>query len=329
MVGQGVRWSLYLTVYFGDQLGTMCLGAHWVSWKKFVHATMTFAVFIFCLIGLDILSRPWLWLFRRLSPLVYQWFPSFSSQDAETRLQDCDWRGPGTMLPADAPFFRDHIRARGAKKVPHHILICHEGDYARLERDPSVTVKTSSRNGQIIQFKAVVGASRTGLRGLLEGLDPKRICLCKIKDCQHTGIPLHVQAYAGVDATTLIDFSHRQRSPLVLCVSWLGQSVWRVLRLGHMGLVRSARNACSRLKRFPRRGVKHPDSESEPDGEHCLAECIAWQDEQGAIVSLCVNGDCQDSAQTDPVILLSTDVRYSDVANLTFEGVDALSLIHI
>ena len=105
---------------------------------------LTFTIFMVSPIGLDILCRPWLWLFRRLSPYFLRWLPSFDRQDAETRIQDCDWRGPGTMIPADAPFFKDHIRARGSKRQPNHILIFHEGDYARLERDTSVTARASS-----------------------------------------------------------------------------------------------------------------------------------------------------------------------------------------
>ena len=75
-----------------------------------------------------------------------------------------------------------------------------------------------NRHEQLWEIHQAVGASNIGLDTLLRHLNPQMICWCRAQQCGNDEAALHVKAYTGVDADTVISLSGDVRTPLRLLV---------------------------------------------------------------------------------------------------------------
>ena len=166
--------------------------------------------------GLDLLCRPLVWLCRRVSTWTRRW-TARAEQIPTLHVNDLRWAGPDTLDPVDNDFYKDEIRARSAAtRLPNHVVVRLEGQYARLTRHGN-RLAPISRHGQVVEYSDVVSAGSQSIRRVLEEHDSHRVCLCRNQPCENQGDFIRARAYAGVDPDALLKIAGETSSPLCLC----------------------------------------------------------------------------------------------------------------
>ena len=251
-----------------------------------VSRTLTFlvAASILALIcfGLDCTLKPVLFVAFRCWR-AWKYVRNTTDEHLTHSVGDCEWGGPGTDAGVTNDFFSTRLRGRSPKnKKLNHLLILHEGQYARLSR--ANRAKPTNRNGLLWDVGDIVETSGNSIRQLIEEFDPQLICCCRELECKQTAAAMHVKVYAGVDANAIMDLRNESYSPTWLCClkMYTLVSPWFAIpKRGCIGtlcrLFACKRGCCSTRRRIRPGGNcdKHPDSESEPETNPCKAECIA------------------------------------------------------
>ena len=320
LFGSVANWTLRLLWWVIDQLGAVSWGAErWAAFKYTWYVAGLVVLLLILCYGLDRVCRPFIWIFLRARQ-AWVWLRGDPEKTVRLCVRDLDWRGPDTNQTVDNDYYRDSIRARSlVNRRPNHVVIVHEGHYARVAR-PSSRLKPVSRHGQLFEVGEVISVSHPAIRRTLASAPAKTLCLCRTTPCQCPDACMHVAAYAGISDTDELDLAQEVYSPLALCCSCLGRGLHAV-RTGILRRCRPrccCRRGCCRLRRAraPHSDgtPRHPDSDSEV-GEMggCKAECIAWLDRTGPKATLLCRGCCPDVAMPKLTPMLHRDVATSDV----------------
>ena len=144
-------------------------------------------------------------------------------------------RGPATTTPVDNTFYMQ-LRARGADKLPHHLIIKVGDTAARLERTSFSSGQKYKKAGAPWPYKEVLGATSRRLRELLEESQDKVVHLCREIPCTDEGnYAVHAPAYGYVTAGTDTNLEALVPAPpeavLASASCWAGSvDVWAGLR---------------------------------------------------------------------------------------------------
>ena len=239
----------------------------------FILALLILAMFLY---GLDWLFRPVLWLLSRVGRL-YRYLRGTPEDMTSSTLEDCEWHGPTTDMPANNDHYKDAIRARSPdSRKPNHLIICTNLGYVRCSRTAN-PVRTANRHGQLFEVDEVISASSQAARKEVTEQVGHKICLCRHLVCGQTENALHVKQYAGIDADLIMDLRDNSYSITWWCCIRTCRWV-KAIRFGCMpNMCRRRCKPCGKGRNAAARKGKHPDSDSEIEEESsCKADCVGW-----------------------------------------------------
>ncbi len=175
------------------------------------------------------------------------------------------WCGPAAPRLWSSLYVQKEVRGRSVDhRLPHDLLICHEGVYARLRHGP--LKGRTNRKGFLCPYDEVIGCSSRSLHRKLE-TEPLQVHLCAANPCIDLGLPgVHVLSSAAVPRTTEYDLQEMAgRGP------W--SRAWRVVVWASRSLatVGWPRHLCSRRTVPRNRPELDPNSETDtaPEDHPC------------------------------------------------------------
>ena len=236
--------------------------------------------------------------------------PWAASTDTDEPSPSPNWCGPGAPRLWTSLYVQKEVRGRSVdQRLPHDLLICHEGAYARLRHGP--LKGRTNRKGFSCAYDEVIGCTSRSLRRKLE-TEPLQVHLCSADPCLDADLPgVHIVSSAAVPRTSEYDLQEMAgRGP------W--SRAWRVLVWGSRTLasIDWLRHVGSRRLAQRQRPELDPNSETDtdPDDHPCQAHLVALA-VPGGIVALS-ECPCSDAARGEPISLLLEDADRSATGEL-------------
>ena len=226
------------------------------------------------------------------------------------------WYGPQAAAPFSNDYVQSELKGRGEQRKLNHVLVHVDGMVARLSR--RTPKGRTNPHGHTFRYDAIEACSHRRLRSRLSpgGGD---IHLCAASPCTAPDAAgVHCGCYAMAPAAAHVDVCDMARagpfSRWARCLGWCAYGF--ALRITQAAGSCCCQGACPRRRCAGPRGSRpSPDiaasSDSEPDGDSCGAELVAYRDTKG-VVALAPAG-CRDVASGESVALLVEDAELSDM----------------